>query len=290
MKISDIISVICGSFVLFLILLSSSCAKKGASLEGLVIDIVSLQPIANISVTATTKTDIKEELDGAERTGTTDGRGKFRISGLLPGRVYSLKGEGQSYILIPAEISTPEIGKTKIIQSSLLGFHSSKDGLKSIPRTESTYLVFESLLSEREVRDSLISKTSDNFLLYRGNNEGQGVYHIFSNGINHKVLHQVFAGNITILSDRTTLMGPVKNAPEWAYLYEFSCKPETASNLYKRIGFMLTKERSARMIVFTSDNEQVLRIISDRQIKLSILSDIRSDFIITKAERIYLVK
>jgi len=287
MKVSSVVSVSCGLSALSLILLSFGCAKKGASLEGHVIDIVALHPITSISVTATTQTDIKEELDSAESTGITDKRGKFRISGLLSGRIYSLKGEGQNYILIPAEILTPEVGKTRILQSPLLGFHSSKDGLKSIPRTESNYLVFESLLSEREVRDSLISKTSDNFLLYRRSRGGRGRYFIFSNDINCKVINQVFTDNITILSDLTTLMGPVKNASEQAWLYELLCKPETAGDLYKKIGLQLAKEKSARMIVFTINDEKVLGIISDRHIKPNIPPNCG---LVSRIERIHLVQ
>ncbi len=275
------------SFFLSLIFLSCGYAKKSASIEGNVIDIVSLQPIANISVTAITQTNIKEELDSAERKGTTDKRGMFRISGLLPERVYSLKGQGQNYLLIPTEVSAPEIGKTRIIQSPLLGFHSSKDGLKSILRTERTYLVFESLLSEQEVLDILISKTSDNFLLYRQDREGQVRYFIFSNSINYKVINQVFTDNITILSDFTTFMGPVKNAPEQAWLYEFRCKLGTASDIYKQIGFQLAKEKSARIIVFTWNDEKDLGIISDRHIEPNISPNYA---VISRIERIYLVQ
>lgn len=266
MKISTFIQLCMNVLFISFLFLANGCTKKYPSIEGEVLDFISLRPITNILIKASTKTDIKEELKNANKEVSTSKNGKFTLSGLLPNKLYSLKGKGKDYTLIPITIMTPEVGQTKILQSPLLGFSTHSNQIEL--NTELKYIIIESDLSENEIKIMLSNRLSNNSMLYKSDNNR---YHIFSKQIDSPIIREIFHDNADILLDFDMFASNIQNYPSKALLYRINCKPELFSEIYNKLGFYLIENGATRVIILVTHNRDVIDIITNKKIDINIL-------------------
>jgi len=109
-------------FIFFIILLTSIIIGCGSKISGEVNEKYSNQPIYDVTISATTSTDIAEDKKYERRNSKSNKLGKFIISGLSPKYNYRITAKKDGYFSMDGSttyVSPPDEGKTKILRSPL---------------------------------------------------------------------------------------------------------------------------------------------------------------------------
>jgi len=261
------------SLLLFLgFALCVRCSSSGAALEGRVRSVISREPLSDFEITATTRTDIKEEQASANVEVKTKGDGTFRLQNLLPQHKYSLIASNRSCRLQTLEADSPDTNQTRVLPSDLLGFCDATADLPTLLHERITLIEIEKSIDPNSLRGALakafpqaavsLYEGPDLFLIvlsmdpttHGSNYDSSSISRILaeeSRGIRLRALDQLTV-NATSL-------------PEIALLEKYRCeKPETLATLYND----LAKEalfRGAKYLVIGVDAPQphTITVIAD---------------------------
>ena len=104
------------------------------SVEGLVVDIVSREPIPGIVLAAQTPADTNEEIGRAKVSTVTDAAGRFRFGGLLPSRRYELSTDDRWCTIRERVFESPVGGQTRLLEDPVAGFCPADRDLNAVVR------------------------------------------------------------------------------------------------------------------------------------------------------------
>ncbi len=104
--------------MIFLLFYLTGCSK-GSNAKGQVEDKFTGVSLPDVSITATTKTDIEEDKKYERITAKTNADGFFHLKGLSPKYSYSIEAKKANYTNDTTYLRPPEEGKTKLLNKSL---------------------------------------------------------------------------------------------------------------------------------------------------------------------------
>ncbi len=128
------------SILMVFLFLTFGCTG-GSKIKGKVENVITEQPISDVAVVATMKTDIEEDKKYETRKTKTDKTGTFLLKGLSPKYDYTITATKPGYSVNETRLSPPPEGKTKILDRPF--------GLVKEPPREGVYLFVNGHYSER---------------------------------------------------------------------------------------------------------------------------------------------
>lgn len=104
--------------ILFSLNIFIGCSD-GSKIEGMIFDTVSKEPVADATVIAEAKIEIKEDKKKSKISSKTNSSGEFILNGLLPNYDYKITVTKEGYISDDQNIKSVEEGKTRLVEVSI---------------------------------------------------------------------------------------------------------------------------------------------------------------------------